>query len=212
MLYKILAVILVFALNIVGKDIGSHAEQLAAQPAANGPLTMPDFEKMFKPDVPLLEIFVRGSVTYLTIFLLLRVVLKREAGTLAMSDLLVVVMLADAVQNGMAGDYKSITDGILLVITIIGWSHFLNFLGYYFPAIQKFIHPQALLLIKNGILQKANLRKELITQDELMGQLREQGVDSIEKVKEAFMESDGRISIIAMNEKKSNGNKKPRGS
>ncbi|HEX2981271.1 MAG TPA: hypothetical protein VHO48_13460, partial [Anaerolineaceae bacterium] len=100
-----------------------------------------DWVKIFTPDTPILEIFVRGSVMYLALFVLLRVILKREAGTVGISDLLVVVLLADAAQNGMAGDYQSISDGILLVATIILWSYFLDWLGYRFPRIERLIHP-----------------------------------------------------------------------
>ncbi|MBT1702871.1 DUF421 domain-containing protein [Chryseosolibacter indicus] len=172
-----------------------------------GPFSQPDWKKIFVPETPLIEIVIRGSVTYLAIFILLRVVLKREAGTLGMTDLLVVVMLADAIQNGMSDDYHSVTDGILLVCTILLWSHFLNYLGFHFPWIQKLIHPPALLLVKNGVLIKKNLRKEFITEDELMSQVREQGVASLKEVKEAYMEMDGRISVIS-NTKDTSTNKK----
>ena len=59
-------------------------------------------------------------------FALLRFVLKREAGTLAITDLLVVVLIADAAQNAMADDYRSVPDGLLLVATIVFWSYALD--------------------------------------------------------------------------------------
>lgn len=58
-----------------------------------------EWAKMLIPDTPLLEIFLRGSIVYLALFFLLRVVLKRESGTLGITDLLVVVLIADAAQN-----------------------------------------------------------------------------------------------------------------
>jgi uncharacterized membrane protein YcaP (DUF421 family) len=166
-----------------------------------GPFTEPDWEKIFYPRTPLLEIFIRGTSVYLGIFLMLRVVLKREAGTVGMTDLLVIVLLADAAQNAMAGNYESISDGIFLIIVIISWSHLLNFLGYHFPKFEKFIHPPALLLIVNGKMIKKNLRKEFITEDELLSQIREQGIGELKEVKKAYMESDGRISVISFDEK-----------
>ena len=89
-------------------------------------ITIPDWEQIFLPATPFLGIFIRGSVTYLGLFFLLRLILKRESSGLGTSDLLMVVLLADAAQNGMVGAYKSITDGILLVITIISWSYILD--------------------------------------------------------------------------------------
>lgn len=85
-----------------------------------------DWNEMFSLGTPLLEIFIRGSAVYLLLFLILRIVLKRESATLGVTDLLVVVLLADAAQNAMADDYNSITDGILLVMVIIFWSHFFS--------------------------------------------------------------------------------------
>jgi len=176
----------------------------------SGLFSAPDFEKMFVPGTPILEIFIRGTVSYLGIFVLLRVVLKREAGTLSIADLLVVVMLADAIQNGMADDYRSVTDGLLLICTIVGWSHFINFLSFQYPVIQRLVQPPPLLLVKDGKLQWKNLKKELVTESELMTQVREQGVESLDEIKRAFMESDGRISVITY-EKKSNGTKEKSG-
>src|SRR5436190_402906 len=72
-----------------------------------------NWERMFGLDTPLLEIFLRGTIMYLGLFLMLRVIRRREAAELGVTDLLVVVLLADAAQNAMAGEYTSITDGIL---------------------------------------------------------------------------------------------------
>lgn len=73
--------------------------------------------QLFGFDTPPLEILVRGTVIYVTIYALLRMVLRRESGTNGMTDLIVVVLIADAAQNGMSGSYKSISDGILALVT-----------------------------------------------------------------------------------------------
>lgn len=155
-----------------------------------------DWKELFVPNVSIAETIIRGSIVYLVLFTLLRVILKREAGTVGITDLLVVVLLADASQNAIAADYKSITNGVILVTTIISWSYILNWLGYKFPKIQRFINPPALTLVKNGKMLYRNMRKELITEDELMSQLRQQGVNSLSEVKAAYMEGDGNISVI----------------
>jgi uncharacterized membrane protein YcaP (DUF421 family) len=138
---------------------------------------------------------------YLALFFLLRVILKRQAGTLGMTDLLLITLLADASQNGMAGDYKSLPDGIVLVATIIFWSYALDWLSFKSPRFQRLIEPPPLPLIKNGQLLRRNMRRELITEADLMGQLREQGISDISKVKEAYIESDGRISVVERKER-----------
>ncbi|MCK9620273.1 MAG: DUF421 domain-containing protein [Methylobacter sp.] len=155
-----------------------------------------DWKAIFLPDIPLIEIVVRGSIMYLALFILLRVILKRQSGTLGITDLLLITLLADASQNGMAGEYKSIPNGILLVATIIFWNFALDWLSYKSPIFQRLIEPPPLLLVKNGQLLRRNMRKELVTDEELMVQLREQGVSDISNVKEAYMESDGHISVV----------------
>lgn len=158
----------------------------------------PDWTEMFAIDTPIPEIFIRGSLIYLGIFILLRVVLKREAGTLGMTDLLVVVLIADAAQNGMSADYKSVTDGLLLVATILFWSWLLNLMSYRSKWFGRITHPRSLSLIRNGKVNRRNLRQELITHEELMSILREHGVESVDEVADARMEGDGQISVIPL--------------
>ena len=155
-----------------------------------------DWKSIFSLDVPLLEIILRGSVMYISLFVLLRVVLKRQAGSLGMTDLLLITLIADASQNAMAGEYRSLPAGIVLVSTIIFWSFAFDWLSYRFPWFNRLTEPPPLPLIKNGKLLRRNMRRELITEEELMSQLREQGLDDVGKVKEARMESDGHISVV----------------
>lgn len=156
--------------------------------------------EVFAPTVNPAELFLRGTIIYIFLLVILRV-LRREAGTIGISDLLVVVLIADAVQNAMSSEYKSITEGIILVITIVFWDYFVDWLGYRFPFIQRLVRPAPLLLIKDGRLQRRNMRQELITEEELMGQLREQGVARVEEVKKCYLEGDGHISVIKRDSK-----------
>jgi uncharacterized membrane protein YcaP (DUF421 family) len=165
-----------------------------------------DWSELFSLDTSLLEIVVRGSVVYVSLFFLLRLVLRREAGGLGITDLLVIVLIADAVQNAMAGDYHSITDGLLLGSTIIFWSFALDWLAYHWEPFRRFMHPPPLPLLKDGQLLRANLRKELLTEDDVMAELRQQGLEDLSQAKAAFLEFDGRMSIIPRDQE---GHKKP---
>lgn len=155
-----------------------------------------NWHDVFTPSVPIAEIILRGSIIYLTLFTLLNFISKRQAGSIGITDLLVIVLLADAAQNGMAGGYESVTEAIILVSTIIFWNHTLNWIGYKFPQIQFFVYPPPLTLIKQGRLLHHNLKRELITEEELMSQLRQQGVKAVSEVQVAYLESDGHISVI----------------
>lgn len=132
--------------------------------------------------------------------MLLRIVLKRQSGAVGITDLLVIVLLADAAQNAMAGTYESVPEGIVLVMTIIFWAFALDWLGYRVPRIQHFVHPKPLPLVQDGNLLRQNMRREFITEDELMSQIRLQGLADVPEVKAAYMESDGRISVIRHDE------------
>lgn len=163
-----------------------------------------NWHELFVPSISLLELFVRGTIVYLLLFFVLRFIPTRQLGMLGITDLLVVVLFAEAAQNAMATTYTSITEGVALVGTVIFWSYIINWLGYKFPLLQKFLNPPPLLLVKNGRLIERNLAKELITEEEIMSQLRQQGIELLKDVKIAYMEADGGISVIPHNSKKDN--------
>lgn len=163
-----------------------------------------DWKSLFSFDIPVFEIILRGSVMYISLFILLRVVLKRQTGSLGMTDLLLITLIADASQNAMAGEYKSIPSGIVLVSTIIFWSYAFDWLSYKFPWFNRLTEPPPLPLIKAGRMLRKNMRRELITEEDLMSHLREQGVDDVGKVKEAYMESDGHISVVQQKQQRQN--------
>lgn len=150
---------------------------------------------MFVPSESILEVFLRGTVMYLGMLLMLRV-FRRQSGTLGAADLLVIVVIADAAQNGMAGDSKSITEALLLISTIIMWDWLIDMLGYKSALFSRILEPQPLLLIENGVIKTKNLEKEMITEDELWSQLRENGIEDVDKVKKCYLESNGHFSVL----------------
>lgn len=164
----------------------------------------PDWQAAFVPQLSLLEIILRGSLTYLFLLALLRF-LRRDAGAMSMPDLLVIVLIADAAQNAMASEYKSLTEGAVLVATIGAWNYVINWLSFHFPAFERIITPPPLRLVDNGKLLRRNLRQEMISTEELMEQLREQGIADLAEVKQCYLEGDGRISIIRYDKKDAPG-------
>jgi uncharacterized membrane protein YcaP (DUF421 family) len=113
-----------------------------------------------------------------------------------MADILILVIIADAAQNGMSGEYKSVTEGAILIGTIIGWNVLIDWLNYRVPALQDWLEAPPLPLVDNGRILHRNLRHEFVTEQELASKLREQGVDDVSKVAKAHMESDGSVSVI----------------
>jgi uncharacterized membrane protein YcaP (DUF421 family) len=145
-----------------------------------------DWHAVLVPSGSVPELVLRISLMYLSIL----------AGSLSVSDLLVVVLIADAAQNGMAGEYKSLTEGGVAVATIFVWNYALDWLAYRFRAVHWLLHPPPVLLVRNGEIQRRNLRAELISTTDLVEQLREQGIADLHQVRTCHLESDGRMSVV----------------
>ena len=113
-----------------------------------------------------------------------------------MSDLLVIVLIADAAQNSMAAQYNSVTDGLVLIATIVLCSFSVDWVAYRSERVRRFVHPQRKPLVVNGRVMRKVLQEELITEDELLTQLRLNGVEEIEEVKAAYLEGNGEVSVL----------------
>ncbi|MBA2690701.1 MAG: DUF421 domain-containing protein [Burkholderiales bacterium] len=155
-----------------------------------------DWHELFVPSVSLAETVLRGSAVYWFLFGLFRFVLRRDIGSVGIADVLVLVIIADASQNAMAGGYTSITDGFILISTIAFWNYLLDFLSFRFPKVARFAQGTPLCLVRDGRLMYRNMRKEFLTEEELMSKLRQSGVEDLAKVKRVYMEEDGEISVI----------------
>jgi uncharacterized membrane protein YcaP (DUF421 family) len=159
-----------------------------------------DWSELFRLSVPPLELVVRGSAMYLFLFALFRVVVKRRIGAIGMADLLVLVIIADAAQNGMAGEYRSVTDGFVLVGTIVAWNYLIDWLAWRSARLRRLLEPPPLLLIDNGRVQWRHLRLEFVSEQELKSKLREQGVNDPAEVAKAYLEPDGQVSVVKRSE------------
>jgi uncharacterized membrane protein YcaP (DUF421 family) len=156
---------------------------------------MVNWRELFVPSGSLLELFIRGTVMYFMLLAVLRVLVRRHVGSMSLMDLLMMVLIADAAQNALAGEYRSISEGIVLCGTLIGWNYALDWLAYQSPAVAKLLEPPPLKVVRDGKLLRRNMRTEFITEDELMSQLRQQGITEIASVKYAQVEPDGGISV-----------------
>jgi uncharacterized membrane protein YcaP (DUF421 family) len=155
-----------------------------------------DWQAVFATDVPIFELVVRGTVLYFAVFIILRSTLRRSAGELSMLDFIFVLLVANGAADSMTGGSISIVGGLVTVITVVAWNYILNSLSYYVPLVERLVSPPPLPVVRNGRLIRSNMRKEFLSEQELMGQLREEGVEDISRVKAAHIEGDGNISVI----------------
>ena len=157
---------------------------------------MPNWQELFGLSVSPWELIIRGSAVYWFLVLVFRFALRRDAGSMGLADILLLVIIADAAQNAMAGEYRSITDGLILISTIIGWNVLIDWMCYRSATLRRVFEPPKLPLVRDGRIFHRNLRKEHIAEAELMSKLREEGVDDVKEVKAAYFEPDGTISVI----------------
>jgi uncharacterized membrane protein YcaP (DUF421 family) len=154
------------------------------------------YADLFRIHVPVLELVLRGTLVYWLLFCIFRFVLRRDVGAVGIADVLLLVVIADAAQNAMAGGYQTVSEGAILVLTIAGWNWLLDMLSFHFAAVRRFATPSRLTLIRAGVPQRRNLRREYITLEELQEKLREQGIEKMSEVKAAYLEGDGQISVL----------------
>jgi uncharacterized membrane protein YcaP (DUF421 family) len=155
-----------------------------------------NWDALFGVHVPVLELIVRGSCVYWFLFLAFRFLLRRDVGALGVADILLLVIVADASQNAMAGEYKSISEGALLLATIFGWNVFIDHMAFRFRWFERFARPRPRELVRDGRLLERNLARERMTRSELEEKLREHGTLQLSDVRRAYLESDGKVSVI----------------
>lgn len=156
-----------------------------------------DWRSVIWPDIALVESFARGTVVYFFVFIVMRGTLRRTAGELSMLDFIFVLLVANGASDSMTGGAVSFANGAVIILTVVFWNYALNTLSWYIPALQRWTTPPPLQVVRNGTLLHRNMRKEFLTEDELMAKLREDGIEDVAQVKAAYIEGDGNLSIIA---------------
>jgi len=155
-----------------------------------------DIAALFAIHTSPLELMLRGTLMYWFLLLIFRFVLRRDPGALGVVDILFVVIIADASQNAVSGSYETVAEGFVLVGTLAVWNFLLDWASYRWKAVHALIEPPPVPLIKAGRMLMRNLRKEYLTVEDLLAQLRLAGIDDISRVRAASLESDGKLSVL----------------
>lgn len=148
------------------------------------------------PHAPLAELVIRGTGIYLLLFAALRVTGRRLMAQLAASDILVMMLIAVAVRDGITGPYQTVGDAAISGATILGWDLVIDRLAFRFPGMRRVLRHQPVAIIDDGVLMVENARAHLLTRTEILERVREEGLTSIGQVREAWLEQDGSLSIV----------------
>lgn len=151
---------------------------------------------MFDITMPLWELFVRGTIIYLALIFLVRVIPKRKAGHISPNDMLTLIILGGMGTDAIMGGSSSVIEALLMVGLIIGWGYVFDAIEARSPLLQRVLRDRQTTLIDRGRFIRQNMRRELVTEEELMAVLRKEGVDDVSRVRSACLEADGEISVI----------------
>ncbi|HVN47655.1 MAG TPA: YetF domain-containing protein [Bacteroidota bacterium] len=148
----------------------------------------------------LLEIACRTFIIYIVVLIGIRLTGKREVGQMTPFDLVLLLLIANAVQNAMTGPDTSVTGGLVSVLTLLVANTIISRFVAHSKKMRKVIEGSPTILIKSGVLIQKNLEKERIVVDELQQALREHGIALMEDVGLAVLEVDGSISVLKNDE------------
>jgi uncharacterized membrane protein YcaP (DUF421 family) len=155
---------------------------------------------MWEIDPPLhwWEFIVRGAVVYVFLLVLLRLTGKRQVGQLAPFDLVLLLVLSNAVQNSMNGGDNSVTGGLILATTLVALNWIVAFLTYRNRHFEAWVEGRPVILIHDGRVDHAALRRVQMTKHELEASLRAEGCAGPEHVRFALLENNGHMTVIPM--------------
>ncbi len=151
---------------------------------------------MIVPSVPVWEIVLRTIVVYVAVFALLRAAGKRELGQMGVADLVVILVIANAVQNSMNGGDVSLTGGLIAAATLVCMNVILDRVGRRLPFFSRFFIDEPTLLLQDGRPVTEHMEREGVSIEEIEMSAREHGIVDVADVSAAILEPDGSISII----------------
>jgi uncharacterized membrane protein YcaP (DUF421 family) len=143
-----------------------------------------------------MDLVLRAAVAFLVIFLVTRVVGRRELSTMEPFDLILLIVTGDLVQQGVTQSDYSITGAITVIATIALLTVALSYLSFKVPRLRPVLDGEPLVLVQDGEIIERNLRRERITIDELLAEARLQQIASLREVRFAVLETNGAISFI----------------
>ena len=157
---------------------------------------------MLNMAVPWWELVFRGVVVYLFLLALLRITGKRQVGQLAPFDLVLLLVLANAVQNSMNAGDNSLIGGLITAATLIGLNFLMSLVTHRNKTLEAIIEGRPQVLVHNGKLFEDVMAKAQLTHHELNAALRRSGCTSVAEVHSAILENNGAISVVAMKDSK----------
>ena len=144
-----------------------------------------------------MDIVLRATAMFVLLYVLIRLLGKRELGQMTPFELVLLVVMGDLIQQGVTHNDFSLTGGMLAIGTFAFWALTLSWATYLFPKLKNALEGEPRVVVKNGKIIEANLRRDRLTRDEILSEMRLAGIGRLANVEWAILEPQGKISFIS---------------
>jgi uncharacterized membrane protein YcaP (DUF421 family) len=144
-----------------------------------------------------MDLAIRAVVLFTFVYLLTRIIGRRELSSLEPFDLILLIVIGDAIQQGLTQDDYSVTGAVIVVGTFAVLQVFVSFLSYKFPRLRPVLDGEPIVVVQDGKPIERNMRRERITVEEVMVEARRQQITQLDEIAWAVLETSGRVSVIS---------------
>ena len=144
-----------------------------------------------------MDIVLRATAMFVLLYVLIRLLGKRELGQMTPFELVLLVVMGDLIQQGVTHNDFSLTGGMLAIGTFAFWALALSWATYLFPKLKNALEGEPRVIVKYGKIIEANLRRDRLTRDEILSEMRLAGIGRLADVEWAILEPQGKISFIS---------------
>jgi uncharacterized membrane protein YcaP (DUF421 family) len=156
-----------------------------------------------------MDIVLRATVIFVALYLLVRLMGKRELGQMTPFELIVLVVIGDLIQQGVTQNDFSLTGAVIAISTIAFWALVFSWASYLWPRAERILEGEPRVVVRDGELVKGNLRRNRLTLGEIESEMRLAGIARMSDVAWAILEPRGKISFIQRSEQEEDGEKPP---
>ncbi len=143
-----------------------------------------------------MDLAIRAVVLYAFVIFVMRVTGRRELSTLSAVDLVLLIVLGDAIQQGLTQDDYSVTGALIVVSTIATMQVASSYLSFRFRRVRRILEGEPIVIVQDGKLIERNLRRERMTADEVAEEMRVQQIASFDEIAWGIVENNGQISFV----------------
>jgi uncharacterized membrane protein YcaP (DUF421 family) len=143
-----------------------------------------------------MDLVVRATVVFFFVLVLVRVIGRRELSTLEPFDLILLIVIGDALQQGLTQDDYSVTGALLVVGTFAVLQVFVSWISFRFPKARPVLQGEPIIVVQDGRVIQRNLKRERLTEEEIAEEARKQKIPMLADVQWAVLETGGQISFI----------------